>query len=122
MIHGSKSFQRLATCVPALQCVVLAAAEDFEFVVLCGHRGQAEQDEAFDNKRSKVRWPNGRHNSYPSKAVDLAPWPIDWENLELFDQLGRHVLSVADRLQVPVTWGGNWKSFVDRPHFEIKEG
>jgi len=122
MIHGTQSYRRLATCRTALQSLVLAAAEDYELMVLCGHRGEADQNKAFDTGKSKVRWPNGRHNSLPSRAVDLAPWPLDWEDLGRFDAMGRHVLEVAKRLQIPVIWGGNWKRFVDRPHFELVEG
>lgn len=34
-------------------------------------------------------------------------------------QLGLHVKEVAQRLGIVITWGGDWKSIVDRPHFEL---
>lgn len=47
--------------------------------VLKGHRGQEEQHAAFtsDPQRSKLDWPDGKHNSLPSTAQDVRtyPWP-----------------------------------------------
>ena len=50
--------------------------------VLCGHRGEEDQNKAYDSGNSKVKWPNGRHNKKPSIAVDVAPYPIDWKDRE----------------------------------------
>ena len=120
MIYQPSSYRRLSECHPDLQRVIIAAAEEKDFVVTCGHRGEEDQNIAFATGRSKVRWPNGKHNSRPSKAVDLAPWPIDWADLGRFDKLGLHVLEVAGRLGVEVSWGGDWVRFKDRPHIELK--
>ena len=27
----------------------------------------------------------------------------------------------ADMLDTPIVWGGDWKTFKDYPHFELKE-
>lgn len=49
--------------------------------VIKGHRGQEEQHAAFtsDPQRSKIDWPNGKHNKLPSKAQDVRahPWPLN---------------------------------------------
>ena len=119
MIHGTKSHERLSTCHQDLQQLVLAASEDFDLVVLCGHRGKEEQDDAVKRGTSKLPWPKSRHNTLPSQAVDLAPWPIDWEDVRRFDLLGAHVRRVAQNLELTITWGGTWKTLVDRPHFEV---
>jgi peptidoglycan L-alanyl-D-glutamate endopeptidase CwlK len=37
--------------------------------LICGHRGQREQNIAFEEGNSKVRWPHGKHNQLPSVAV-----------------------------------------------------
>ena len=122
MIHGSASHRRLATCHPDLQKLVIAAAEDFDLIVVCGYRDEEEQTIAVRNGASKVHYPHSRHNSQPAEAVDLAPWPLRWEDLERFDQLGAHMEAVASREGIQITWGGRWtKGFIDRPHFELKE-
>ncbi len=30
--------------------------------------------------RSKIRWPDGKHNTVPSSAVDVTPYPVVWDN------------------------------------------
>lgn len=40
-----------------------------------GHRGQQEQHHAFVNGHSKLDWPDGNHNAYPSKAQDVRTYP-----------------------------------------------
>jgi len=120
MIHRPVSYRRLATCHTDLQRLVIAAAEDFDFVVVCGHRGEEEQNAAVKNGTSKLAWPNSKHNSLPSLAVDLAPFPISWDDVAAFDRLGAHVEAVARGMSIPIVWGGRWPRFVDRPHFQLE--
>ncbi len=54
--------------------------KDFDCAVLCGHRNEADQNEAFRNNSSTKKWPDSDHNELPSKAV--VPFPVDWENLD----------------------------------------
>lgn len=119
MIHGSASMRRLATCHPDLQKLVLAAAEDFEIIVVCGYRDEEEQRIAVKNGASRIHYPNSRHNSQPAEAVDLAPYPLDWLDLGRFRQLGAHMEAVSSREGIPITWGGRWTKFVDLPHYEL---
>ena len=51
----------------------------FDCTLIQGHRGEEEQNKYFDEGKSKVRYPNGRHNARPSNAVDVVPYPIDWD-------------------------------------------
>ncbi len=113
------SEERLALCHPDLVRVAHAAIKRFDFAVLCGHRGKEDQEKAFAEKRSKLRWPKSRHNLLPSEAMDLAPYPIDWNDTKRFKTLAMIVLEEAARLGVKLTWGGDWASFPDMPHFEL---
>src|SRR5574343_460890 len=75
MSHFSAiSVQRLNTCDLRLQTLFWKVVADFDCSILCGHRGEAEQNEAYDNGFSKLRYPNSLHNIYPSLAVDAAPF------------------------------------------------
>jgi hypothetical protein len=111
------SRQRLATCHPDLIRVVTPASKRFKLAVICGHRGKEDQDRAFREKRSKVRWPNSKHNATPSLAVDLAPLPIDWDDEPRFKAMAMVVLEVAKEQGVKITWGGSWGW--DNPHFQL---
>lgn len=121
MIQGAASYRRLSTCHADLQRLVVAAAAEWEIIVVCGHRGEQDQNAAVRNGTSRLRWPHSRHNSTPSEAVDLAPFPLDWEDLGRFDSLARHVLGVAESLGIAIEAGAFWPRFVDRPHFGLTE-
>ena len=75
---GRTSARRLATCTLDMQTLMVAAisADDcpVDFSVICGHRTEAEQNDAHARGASKLRWPKSRHNSYPSMACDVAPY------------------------------------------------
>jgi hypothetical protein len=117
------------TCDVRLQNIVKAAIERIDFTVLCGHRGEQEQNDAYEQGRSKLRWPQSKHNKVPSLAVDLAPYPIDWHNLDRFKAVAMVMIDEAKKLNVPLRWGGDFNRdgnlhndrFVDAPHFQIDE-
>jgi len=127
------SIARLATCDERLQLIFKIVGSVYPCVVTQGHRGQAEQDAAFAAGHSKLRWPNGNHNSKPSRAVDAAPTPIDWKDAARFHRFAFFVLGVGHALGIRLRWGGGWddnrdgdvgdlnppKSFNDLPHFEL---
>ena len=94
-----------------------------DFCVACGFRDQEAQDKAFAQGYSKRKWPNGLHNVNPSQAVDLVPYfegKAVWDDRGLFSVMAFHVLDVALKLKVDLEWGGDWKGFVDDPHFQLR--
>ncbi len=116
------SLAKLATCHKDLQRLVKAlVADGVALHVLCGHRNKYEQDKAFADGKSRLKFPRSKHNPYPSKAVDIAPAPLDWENLDAFSELGELVKAKAEEMAIKVVWGGDWTDFVDRPHYQLGE-
>ena len=126
---GSRSKKRLATCDDRLQDLFKEVVKHFDCSVIQGHRGKADQNKAFDEGRSKLRYPDGKHNASPSKAVDVAPYPIDWSDRDRFHYFGGFVLGIASQMGLKIRWGGDWdrdtqvkdNKFDDLPHFEIRE-
>jgi peptidoglycan LD-endopeptidase CwlK len=118
---------RLATCEARLQALVAEVANTIPCTVLEGHRGQAAQDAAYAAGKTKLRWPNGKHNSQPSRAVDLAPTPIDWNDRERLTLFAGFVLGTAAARGLLLRWGGDWNrnfqvsdnGFDDLVHFEL---
>jgi len=111
---------RLSECHPDIIRVLEAAIARIDFSVVCGHRTQAEQDAAYAAGYSKLKWPKGKHNRWPSRAVDVIPYPAGYKaTVAEWTELAKVILEEADKLGVKMSWGGHWKSFVDRPHFEI---
>ena len=117
---GKTSAARLATCHPDLQRLFNEVIKEIDCTILCGHRTEAEQFKAFKEGNSKLLWPNSKHNSNPSMAVDVGPWPLDWNDVKAFEKLAEVVKRKANELNIQIRWGGDWKRFVDRPHWELK--
>lgn len=122
------SRRRLDTCHPDLIEMVERVAERIPLIVVCGHRSVAEQRELYAQGRTKpgpiVTHIDGvnkksKHNYTPSRAVDLAPRPLDWNNIKGFEAIAAAMKEEAARMGVMIAWGGDWKRFVDRPHFEL---
>jgi len=119
------SKQRLATCHKDLQTLFNEVVRDFDCAVICGYRGQKEQDEAYKKGTSKLKWPRSKHNITPSEAIDVMPYPIDWKDIEKIKLFGAYVKSKArelkkvGKMENRIEWGGDWKGFKDFPHFEI---
>ena len=124
---SQKSLNKLQQCHPQLQQLFLEVIKERDCTVICGYRGKAEQDEAFYSGNSKVKWPNGKHNKFPSLAVDVWPYPyprtesgaLD-SNSRVWDEFAEFVLQKAEEMGIEITWGGTWASLKDKPHFELK--
>lgn len=129
-VFSKLSTMRLATCHPDIQRVMNRAILEYDFSIICGLRNEADQLEAFNKGNSKLKYPHSKHNRSKvgdgvwdlamSDAVDIAPYPINWNKPERFKDLSRVILRIAKEEGVELTWGGNWKKFVDMPHYERK--
>lgn len=113
------SESRLITCDPRLQTLFREVVKVVDCTIVCGYRDQVDQDKAFHDGFSRVKWPQGRHNRYPSLAVDVMRCPIDWNDQERQEAFAAYVLEVAKSLGIEIEWGGNWADFTDRPHFQV---
>ena len=123
------SISKLATCDVRLREIAELAVQDFDFSVVCGHRDKEEQDKAVRFGFSKAPFPTSKHNSYPSKAMDLVPYPEGYKVPERMKDLAKHILVVAEAQGTKIRWGGDWnmngrsddEKFIDMPHFELVE-
>lgn len=107
---------------PLLQKLVAEVTKRYptlRFRVLDARRGRVEQEEAFKKKRSKAHFGQSPHNYTPAIALDIVPLPLDWKDLGSFKKLATYFIKVAAELKIPISWGGNWKSFKDYPHYEL---
>lgn len=126
---GATSKKHLATLHPDLQRVLNEAIEHVDFSITCGFRNQADQDRAFAQGLSKLKWPHGEHNKQPSMAVDVAPFPLNWNDREAFTLLSGVIYGIACMMGVKLRLGADWDGdfntlehqFMDRPHLELKQ-
>jgi len=125
---------RLDTCDKRLQSIVLKVLDRWNIVVITGHRDKAGQDKALAGGNTKLAWPRSKHNTTPSRAVDMVPVEIknkreviDWNDRERMHLFAGYVLAVADQLGIRLRWGGDWDNdsevkdnvFDDLVHFEL---
>lgn len=117
------SRERLFTCHPDLQLLVMAVAKRMRLQVIQGHRGKEEQNLYFTTGRSQLAWPFSKHNKIPSEAVDCAPLQpdgtINWNDLALFREMVETFKQEATRLNLSIRCGGDWQRFKDFPHIEL---
>ena len=126
---SEKSLAKLATCAPLLQRVFHEVIRDFDCTVIEGHRNKDRQNQMVAEGKSQVRWPNGKHNMVPSCAVDVTPYPIQWDDRERQTLFAGYVLATAKAMGINLRWGGDWdrdtevrdNTFDDLVHFEIVE-
>ena len=125
---GERSRRSLETADPKLQRLFMEVIKHYDCTVLEGHRGQVAQEEAVQKGLSKTHWPDSKHNKFPSLAVDVAPYPINWKDTQRFYHFAGFVKGVAEMMGIPIRWGGDWdsdtdlhdSSFVDLPHYELR--
>ena len=126
---GKRSRERLNTCNKKLQKVFNEVIKHVDCSVLEGYRDKDRQNKLFEENKTKVKYPNGRHNSYPSNAVDVTPYPVDWKDRERQTLFAGFVIGTAKQMGINIRWGGDWDQDFevadnrvdDFPHFEIRK-
>ena len=128
---GKKSKQRLEGVHPDLRKVLDEVVKYFDITIIEGKRSQERQNKLVAEGKSKTKF--GKH--VQGKAVDISPYPIDWDARDDFHYLGGFVLATATSMGINVRWGGDWNAsslykgkrttkdnnFDDLVHFELKE-
>ena len=125
---GKTSKKRLSTCDDRLQKVFNEVIKHVDCSVLEGHRSKDRQNKLYEEEKTKVKYPDGRHNRQPSSAVDVTPYPVDWKDRERQTLFAGFVIGVASQMGINLRWGGDWDQdfqvvdnrFDDFPHFELK--
>lgn len=134
---GSKSKQTLKGVHPNLVRVIERAIQlsSQDFTVLEGIRTPQRQEELYAQGRTKpgpvVTWTlKSRHFIQADgwgHAVDLAPYPLDWNDLSKFEAIADAMFQASKELGTPLRWGADWDSDgrprergeTDSPHFEL---
>ena len=126
---GRKSRKELSNCDERLQSIFKEVIKYVDCSVLEGFRNEELQNKYYEKGKTKVRYPEGRHNSYPSLAVDVTPYPVDWTDRERQTLFAGFVIGIARGMGHVLRWGGDWNGnfkvkdnkFDDFPHFELRK-
>jgi len=117
---SQKSIDRLSGVHQDLVDVVKRAIEitEVDFAVLEGVRSVARQEQLVKAGASQTM--KSRHIT--GHAVDLGAYvngSVRWD-WPLYDKIALAMKAAAIELQVSIEWGGDWRSFKDYPHYELK--
>ena len=128
---GTRSLLQLETCDERIQRVLHEAIKHADFSVIEGHRSKERQQELFAQVPSVTTLDGvnkkSRHQTFPSEAVDIIPYPSGYKDYQLMVELGRFVQGIGHGMGIPLRWGGDWdsdfdrkdQSFHDLPHLEL---
>lgn len=116
---GVRSKARLKGVHPDLVKVVEKAIQltTVDFTVLEGVRDAVRQKKLVESGASQTL--NSRHLT--GHAVDLGAWvddQVDW-SWPLYHKINAAMQEASKLVNVPIEWGGNWRTFKDGPHFQL---
>lgn len=139
---GNSSRTRLVTCRPLLRELFKRVVKIRDCSVVCGHRPNDIQDALYAQGRTtpgdivtNAQAGESKHNTSPSEAVDVVPYPELWSSPTAFAQLSVIVLEVWDDMTIEgltdgyeLVWGGDWDGDRDpndtdqwdKPHWEVR--
>ena len=123
---GKRSKEKLYTCDERLIKLMEEVVKTFDCTVTQGNRSVKEQEKLYEEGKTKVKF--SKHNYIPSLAVDVTPYPVDYENMDRHYYFGGYVLATAEKLGIKVRGGGDWdgdretkdQTFNDLVHFEVQ--
>jgi hypothetical protein len=138
--YGSASRTQLDTVCPQLVETLEVVVKEFDNSVLEGRRSWDRQAELLRQNKTKLGPGKSKHNppmnrggtemeGWLSEAVDVAPYPIDWNDAKRFIYLAGLIIGTGRALGHDIRWGGNWdednviiddQNFDDLPHFEYR--
>ena len=121
---GKRSKQRLKGVDTKLVNVLNELIKIMDLTIIEGLRSEERQEKLLKEGKTKTKF--SKH--IQGKAVDLAPYPIDWEDRERFHYMGGMIRGIGKQLNTDIRWGGDWdsdgaiadNSFDDLVHVEIK--
>ena len=126
---GTRSRNALHSCDERLKKVFNEVIKTVDCSVLEGHRDKDKQNKYYEEGKTRLQYPLGRHNELPSRACDVVPYPIDWNDRERFTLFAGFVLGIAKSMGIILRWGGDWdqdwtvkdNKFDDFPHYELRK-
>lgn len=117
---SQRSENNLKGVKPQLVAVVRRALElsSVDFGITEGLRTQERQKQLYADGKSQTM--NSRHLT--GDAVDVVAYvdgAVSW-GFPLYRKISEAFKQAGQELNTPIEWGGDWKTPVDGPHFQLK--
>jgi peptidoglycan L-alanyl-D-glutamate endopeptidase CwlK len=143
---SQKSTAILGTCHDDLQRLFKEVVTFFDCKPIRGYSAPEVQHNLFkkgrvyrngiwviENPLEVVTYKDGfenlsEHNYFPSYAIDILPYPLDWRDEIRICYFAGRVMQKAEEMGIPLTWGGDWdndtevkdQTFMDLVHFQLR--
>jgi len=122
---GKRSKERLKGVDHRLIMILDELIKIMDVTIIEGLRSAERQEELLAKGATKVKY--SKHME--GKAVDLAPYPIDWEDRDTFHYMAGMVRGIGHLLNIKVRVGADWdsdgntkdNSFDDLVHIELRD-
>ena len=123
---SKRSYERLngvnAILIAILTEAIKESPYDFGIPRSGGLRTAEFQNELYKKGKSQLDGYKKKSYHQSGKAFDIFAYvdgKASWDRDQL-TAIARHIQKVArEQFDVELTWGGDWKNFVDMPHFQI---
>ena len=120
---GKRSKERLKGVDHRLIMILDELIKIMDVTIIEGLRSAERQEQLLKKGATKVKY--SKHME--GKAVDLAPYPIDWEDRDTFHYMAGMVRGIGHLLNIKVRVGADWdsdgntkdNSFDDLVHIEL---
>lgn len=85
------------------------------------YRDKDNQEEAYSEGRTKLHYPNSKHNKLPAEALDL--FELNEQSIAIWNPMTfADIAAQSEKDGDPIMWGGRWKTIGDTDHFQFKSG
>jgi len=135
--YGEKSLEHIRKLHKDLQLILGEAIKYVDITVIDSHRDEDTQNKYFKEGKSKVKFPNSKHNKFPSMAVDIIPlkFPNNFKDWAKFAYMIGIVKGISEEMYKNGTikhrlrFGLDFNrdgilfndSFIDAPHIELED-
>jgi peptidoglycan L-alanyl-D-glutamate endopeptidase CwlK len=136
---SKKSIELLELSDNDIQVLLNEVIEIYDVRVLETYRDKKRQNQLLKKGFTELPFPESKHNTLPSKAIDLAPWHRELPHIRFYDTNSYYFmagviyatayeLKKAGVITGNIRWGGDWngnmdfydQNFYDLGHFELK--
>mgnify|MGYP003147218872 FL=1 len=126
---GKRSLKRLEGVDTRLVSVLNKLIKIMDVTIIEGVRSAEKQLEYFESGKSKIDGIKKKGQHQLGNAVDLAPYPIDWDDRDRMHYMGGILIGIGHMMGYKLRWGGDWdrdgetkdNSFDDLVHIEIRD-
>lgn len=127
--YGKRSKSNMEGIDKRLKEVLNHLIKIMDVTIIEGKRSTKTQQEYFSKGKSKLDGVNKKSQHQLGKAVDLVPYPVDWNNRDGMYYMGGMLRGIGHMLGYNLRYGGDWdgdgktkdNKFDDLVHIEIRD-